>query len=186
MDKQYQEFYDKGHADEFNAAGLINEVIGGFARPAPTELDKKYHTDILWESPKGFLCSIDKKMQKRKKRGDANYDPYATWIELRDNFGRKGWAYCQAPKLREIGYNISDSHDYVMIESPNSYLFIQRNKLLPFTINLIKGKELVLKNPRQINIPYRREDSDHKDVVVSVLFKDLESITQFKINKPCR
>lgn len=186
MEDRYKDFLAEGHKDEDAAANVIREALGGDVFRAPEKLDIKCHTDLFWKTGKGVMCSIDKKMMKRTSRGDSSYNSDATWIELKDNAGNDGSASCQGEKLRGMGYDISDEHDYLMVETPNSYLFIQRMKLYPFVCKLIEGKTFVYDNPRKTNIPYQRAKYGHKDISVLVSFDDLEKITQFKINKQCR
>ena len=186
MQPQYKPFLAEGHKDEDSAATLIAETLGGSVVRAPEEIDIKCHTDLLWTTKKGIMCSIDKKMMKRTSRGDSAYNSDATWIELKDNAGNDGSASCQGEKLRSVGYDIADEHDYLMVETTTSYLFIQRMKLYPFVSKLIEGKTVVYDNPRKVNIPYQRAKYGHQDISVLVSFEDLEKITQFKINKPCR
>lgn len=183
MRDQYKPFLTEGHKDEDAAAKAISDTIGGKVYRTPEKIDMECHTDLFWETPKGELCSIDKKMRKRTSRHDSSYDDNATWVELRDNAGFEGSAYCQAEKLRSQGYDISDEHDYMMFETKDSYLFVQRMRLEPFVWNLIDGKNVVFENPKETNIPYQRAKYGNLDLCVLVSFEDLEKIMQFKIKK---
>ena len=59
MEEKYTEFLKQGKINEDIAARAIEEAYGGIVTPATEEVDMKCHTDLLWLTPKGVLCSID-------------------------------------------------------------------------------------------------------------------------------
>lgn len=181
MEEKYTEFLKQGKINEDIAARAIEEAYGGIVTPATEEVDMKCHTDLLWLTPKGVLCSIDKKKRKKIGRRDEAFNDNYTWIELLDNAGNAGSSVCQGQKLRDMGFDVEDKNDYLMLETSDEYLFVRRSELNPFVWSLVEGKETVHENPRVPNVPYQRKG--RRDLIVLVRMDDIRKITRFKIKK---
>ena len=164
---------------------ILTQALGGRCfRAKDKKVDMICHTDFFWETDKGILCSIDKKMMKKTSRTDKNFSETNTWLELIGNEGNKGSACCHAETLQKFGYPIKKEHDYLMVESKDYLLMIQRYKSEKLLNEQMKDKEIVYFNPKKEYIPYQRKNYGHQDICMLVPFTDLEKITQFKILKP--
>lgn len=181
--EKYGKFLSDGKIDEDNAMKIIETTIGGKCYPVSKDIDITCHTDFLWESPKGYLCSVDKKMQKKLSRGDDNKSNTMTWIELVNNSGLPGSATCQVENLAKYNITVSEAHDYLMLETNIDYLFLQRKKLTDFLYDKVDMGKVVYENPRKPYIPYQRKKYGHKDINVLTPNEDLEKIAHFTITK---
>ena len=180
------EYLEIGAQNEDQAMKLLIDTYGGRCfKSYDLQVDKICHTDFFWETNKGILCSIDKKMMKQvARKWNGGFSARSTWLELVGNEGYPGSACCHAQDLQSFGYPVSKEHDYLMIETPKKMLFIQRYKTEELLTLNMEGKEIVYKNPRAEYIPYQRKDFGHKDICMLVPFKDLEKISHFTINIP--
>ena len=181
--EKYGKYLELGSKDEDDAMRLIENKIGGKCIKTTKELDINSHTDFIWISPNNTVCSIDKKMIKKVSRSSKNASNEMTWIELVGNSGLPGSATPQTDNLTRYGFEINPPNDYLMIETYNDFLFLQREKLSKFVKDKIEGKELVYKNPQKPYIPYQRKSYGHKDVNVLVPNKELYQLAQFIIKK---
>lgn len=175
------DYIEKGSKDENKAMRIVENVLRGKCIKTSVEIDRFCHTDFFWVTEKCVLCSIDKKMLKKVKREDGAFSANATWIELIGVTGHRGSACCQTDELAKYGFDIDKINDYLMIETPVCYLFVQRYKLEEMAMDKIAGKEVSRSNPCACDIPYQRKG--RKDLIVMISFEDLEKISQFKIKK---
>lgn len=178
------EYLAKGKKDEDIAMHVIEETLGGKCfRPSNYKtaeyIDIECHTDFFWSSPKGYLCSIDKKSPKKINRLDEKETNEYTWIEIKNVNGKNGSACCQVENLAKIGYKVENNRDYCCYEIDNIYFFIQRIKLENWIKKQIKNKEIVSSNPNQPYIPYQRKN--RQDLIVLVPINDIENLSQFEI-----
>jgi len=179
--EKYEKYLIEGEIDENNAARLIESTLGGKCYNTTPEVNIKCHTDIIWESPKGYTCSIDKKAQKKISRGDSVLSKNSEWFEIQNVNGGNGSAVPMVNELKKFGFNITETHDYIMQETDDRYLFLQRCKLLELIKNNCDIAKPVHKNPKKTYIPYQRQN--RQDIIVLVPIEDLKKIKHFEILK---
>ena len=179
--EKYGQYLVEGKIDEDEAAKMIESAFGGKCYHTIPEIDVRCHTDLIWESPKGDLCAIDKKAAKKISRSDTKTSKNAEWFEVQNVNGNPGSATPMDRNLAKYGIYVSSSHDYIMQETDESYLFLQRYKLMKLIKENTDLEHPVHKNPRKPYIAYQREN--RKDIIVLVPIEDLEKIKHFKITK---
>lgn len=179
--EKYGQYLVEGKIDEDEAAKMIESAFGGKCYHTTPEIDVKCHTDLIWESPKGDLCAIDKKAAKKISRSDTKTSKNAEWFEVQNVNGNPGSATPMDRNLAKYGIYVSSSHDYIMQETDESYLFLQRYKLMKLIKENTDLEHPVHKNPRKPYIAYQREN--RKDIIVLVPIEDLEKIKHFEITK---
>lgn len=177
----YKQFLIEGKNDEDAAIKIIESKLGGKCYLTSQEVDMKCHTDIIWESPKGITCAIDKKMQKKVSRTDSETSDEYTWIEYQNVQGYPGSGTPMVKELRQYGFNVDYPYDYLMIETNDNFLFVQRYKLINFYEPKVDFFNPVNYNPQKPYIAYQREG--RKDLIFLMPIKDLEEISQFKLKK---
>jgi hypothetical protein len=127
--------------------------------------DMHEHWDVQGTLPslreKGIL-KFDVKGKKKENRSDKTYMKSSTWVELKNVQGRAGWAYGEA--------------DYIAFDRLQDWLLVDRKELLKFTKEKIKS--LDFKEGKQLYHVYTRVGK--KDVIVKVLFEDLENLKSSK------
>ena len=101
----------------------------------------------------GKLCGVDKE-----------YDDTIHWVRLVDKQGREDRFYVKA--------------DYIAFRAMKKVIFVKWKKLVEFVLEMVKGKEVVYKNPRKCYVPYNRD----RDIAVMVLNDDLEKLSDFILN----
>ena len=92
------------------------------------------------------------------------YDDTIHWVRLVDKQGREDRFYVKA--------------DYIAFRAMKKVIFVKWKKLVEFVLEMVKGKEVVTKNPRKCYIPYNRD----RDIAVMVLNDDLEKLSDFILN----
>ena len=95
--------------------------------------------------------------------------------------GEPGSATPMVKNLAKYGIMVSSKHDYIMQETDESYLFLQRYKLMELIKQNTDLEHPVHKNPKKPYIAYQREN--RKDIIVLVPIEDLEKIKHFCIYK---
>lgn len=179
--EKYGEFLVEGSADEDRAAKVIVENLGGVCYHTDPEIDIKCHTDLIWVSNKGTVCAIDKKSQKKISRGDDNPSKTLEWFEMRSVNGDPGSATPMTEELKKFGIEVSDIHDYIMQETDDKYLFLQRCVLSRYIKDRTDLEHPVRRNPKRPYVAYQRPNRN--DLIVLVPIKDLENIKHFSIDK---
>lgn len=179
--EKYGKYLTEAKKDEDEAAKVIENAFGGKCYHTTPEIDVRCHTDLLWETAKGVLCAIDKKAAKKISRSDTKASKNAEWFEVQNVNGDPGSATPMVKSLAKYGINVSSNHDYIMQETDESYLFLQRYKLMQLIKENTDLEHPVHKNPKKPYIAYQREN--RKDIIVLVPIEDLEQIKHFKITK---
>lgn len=181
FNEKYGNYLTEAKRDEDEAAKVIEERLGGKCYHTSSEIDVKCHTDLIWESPKGNLCAIDKKAPKKISRYDTKASSTAEWFEVQNVLGGPGSATPMVKNLANYNLNVSSKNDYIMQETEDSYLFLQRYKLIELIKQNTDLEHPVHKNPKKPYIAYQREN--RKDIIVLVPIEDLEKIKHFEIIK---
>lgn len=179
--EKYGKYLTEAKRDEDEAAKVIMNTLGGKCYHTTPEIDVKCHTDLIWESPKGYLCAIDKKAPKKISRSDTNASKFAEWFEVQNVNGDPGSATPMVKNLAKYGIMVSSKHDYIMQEAVDSYLFLQRYKLMQLIKENTDLEHPVHKNPKKPYVAYQREN--RKDIIVLVPIEDLDKIKHFGIYK---
>lgn len=179
--EKYGQYLIEGQNDEDEAAKIIEQRLGGTCYHTTPEIDVKCHTDLIWITMKGVVCSIDKKAPKKISRSDTKTSKEAEWFEMRSVNGGPGSATPMAGELLKYGINVATSHDYIMQETEDKYLFLQRSKLSQLIKENTDLSHPVSKNPKKPYIAYQRQN--RQDIIVLVPIEDLEKIKHFEILK---
>lgn len=179
--EKYGQYLIEGKNDEDEAAKIIEQRLGGTCYHTTPEIDVKCHTDLIWITMKGVVCSIDKKAPKKVSRSDTKASKTAEWFEMRSVNGGPGSATPMVGELLKYGINVATSHDYIMQETEDKYLFLQRSKLSQMIKENTDLLHPVSKNPKKPYIAYQRQN--RQDIIVLVPIEDLEKIKHFEILK---
>ena len=179
--EKYGKYITEAKKDEDEAAKVIVNTFGGKCYHTTPEIDVKCHTDLIWETPNGTLCSIDKKAPKKVTRKDNKTSKDAEWFEVQNVNGHPGSATPMDRNLAKYGINVATKYDYIMQETENGYLFLQRYKLFKLIKENTDLEHPVRKNPKKPYIAYQRENRE--DIIVLVPIEDLERIKHFSISK---
>ena len=179
--EKYGKYLTEAKKNEDGAAKVIEERLGGTCYHTSSEIDVKCHTDLIWESPKGNLCAIDKKAPKKISRSDTKASKFAEWFEVQNVNGEPGSATPMVKNLVKYNIIVSSKHDYIMQETEDSYLFLQRYRLMELIKEHTDLEHPVHKNPKKPYIAYQREN--RKDIIVLVPIEDLKKIKHFEIVK---
>ena len=122
------------------------------------------HIDFWWDSPKKGRIGVDVKGPRRDKR-KGDFNDSIQWVELKNVQGNDGWLYGKAK--------------YIAFRTLSSIIYVDREKLLAYTIEKVGDKETVYKCPNDFYIPYQRYC--RLDKVVKVPMDDLKKIASFSI-----
>ena len=179
--EKYGQYLVEGRNDEDTAAKIIEQRLGGKCYHTTPEIDVRCHTDLIWITNKGVVCSIDKKAPKKISRSDTKTSKTAEWFEIKNVNGGPGSATSMVGELLKFGIKVASSHDYIMQETEDKYLFLQRHKLTEYIKENTDLLHPVSKNPKKPYIAYQRPN--RQDVIVLVPIEDLEKIRQFEILK---
>lgn len=153
-----------GKSDEELVMELLSSQMGGSVKRASRDEDYKDHIDFWWNTPDGNKFGIDVKGLNKVWRFDDGYDDTIHWVRLVDKQGREDKFYVKA--------------DYIAFRAMNKVIFVKWKKLIEFVLEMVKGKEVVTKNPRKCYIPYNRD----RDIAVMVLNDDLEKLSDFVLH----
>ena len=153
-----------GKSDEELVMGLLSNQMGGSVKRASKDEDYKDHIDFWWETHDGNKFGVDVKGLNRVCGVDKEYDDTIHWVRLVDKQGREDRFYVKA--------------DYIAFRAMKKVIFVKWKKLVEFVLEMVKGKEVVYKNPRKCYVPYNRD----RDIAVMVLNDDLEKLSDFILN----
>ena len=153
-----------GKSDEELVMGLLSNQMGGSVKRASKDEDYKDHIDFWWETHDGNKFGVDVKGLNRVCGVDKEYDDTIHWVRLVDKQGREDRFYVKA--------------DYIAFRTMKKVIFVKWKKLVEFVLEMVKGKEVVYKNPRKCYVPYNRD----RDIAVMVLNDDLEKLSDFILN----
>ena len=153
-----------GKSDEELVMGLLSSQMGGSVNRASKDEDYKDHIDFWWETHDGNKFGVDVKGLNRVCGVDKEYDDTIHWVRLVDKQGREDRYYVKA--------------DYIAFRTMKKVIFVKWKKLVEFVLEMVKGKEVVYKNPRKCYVPYNRD----RDIAVMVLNDDLEKLSDFILN----
>ena len=181
FNEKYGQYLIEGKNDEDAAAKIIEQRLGGTCYHTTPEIDVKCHTDLIWITNKGVVCSIDKKAPKKISRSDTKASKTGEWFEIKNVNGGPGSATSMVGVLLKFGIKVASSHDYIMQETEGKYLFLQRNKLTQHIKEHTDLEHPVSKNPKKPYIAYQRPN--RQDIIVLVPIEDLEKIKHFEILK---
>lgn len=166
-DWRYNRF-QQAKADEAFVMSALTLVIGGGTSGATLEDDMKKHFDVLWASPKKGILKIDVKSVKQNRTNDHTPDDTINWLEIQNTTGGTGWLKGEA--------------DYIAFKTFTDVIFVKRQKLLEWTLDHIKDKELVHETPTEFYVPYNRSKWGNKDIVVKCPTSDLRKLASWTIN----
>lgn len=153
-----------GKSDEELVMELLSSQMGGSVKRASRDEDYKDHIDFWWNTLDGNKFGIDVKGLNKVWRFDDGYDDTIHWVRLVDKQGREDRFYVKA--------------DYIAFRAMKKVIFVKWKKLVEFVLEMVKGKEVVTKNPRKCYIPYNRD----RDIAVMVLNDDLEKLSDFVLH----
>ena len=128
-------------------------------RRSTNEEDRLLHIDYFATHPVlNKEISFDVKAHKKLNRHDKEGTNDFIWLELKNNYGYKGWLHGKA--------------NFIAFETGDSWLIVNRIKL----INLVKlkCKDLKPQRTKEVYKVYRRYGQ--KDAVVLALTEDIKQI----------
>ena len=166
-DWRYNRF-QQAKQEEMFVASALTIVIGGGTSGGTFEDDVKKHVDIWWDSPKRGVIGIDVKGIKAHSTSARTFDEAVQWLELMNVKGEDGWLKGEAA--------------YIAFKGSNDVFFVRRKKLLEWTMEQIKGKELTTELPKDFYIPYRRAKWNNLDIVVKCPTSDLRKLASWTIS----
>jgi hypothetical protein len=146
----------------------VSKSLGGDCSKGTDKEDKEDHIDFWWDSPKKGRISVDVKGMKKNKRTDKEYDDTIQWLELQNVNGGPGWLYGKA--------------EYIAFRTKTKIMFVVREKLLSFALEVVKDKEVVYDTPKDFYVPYKRKKWGRDDLSFKVPTSDLEKLTSFCID----
>lgn len=112
---------------------------------------------------------IDIKSKKRNQRHDAEYTNDFHWVEMKNVRGNKGWVHGDA--------------DYIVFETYDSWLFVDRQKLADFVEEKCSNKPIFTQVPNYYYEKYTRKKWNKKDIITKVPMKDLYEMSDFNLMK---
>lgn len=167
LNETVKQFYLSGRLDEDFVRDATTHTLGGTTERATKEEDMYKHIDFWWYSPKKGKLGIDVKGMNKSKRSDSEYDDSIHWLEIQNVRGQNGWLKGEA--------------DYIAFKTSTKIIFVEREKLLSFALESIKGKEVVYDTPSECYVPYKRLKWGRDDLSLKVPNSDLEKLSQFCI-----
>lgn len=162
------QFYLKGRLDEDFVRDSVKYTLGGETQRATKDEDVNKHIDFWWDSPKKGRLGIDVKGLNKSSRQDKDYDDTIHWLELQNVQGKPGWLRGEA--------------DYIAFRTNERIIFVNRQKLLDFALEAIKGKEVVYDTPKDCYVPYKRKKWGRDDLTLKVFNSDLLELADFTID----
>ena len=168
LNETMKEFYNKGLADEVFVMEAVKHTFGGDVEKSSKTEDVFDHIDFWWDSPKKGRIGIDVKGLNKSNRNDKEYDDTIHWLEIQNVKGDDGWLKGKA--------------HYIAFRTISKILFVEREKLLKFALESIKGKEVVYDTPKECYVPYKRKKWGRDDLSLKALNSDLEKLAQFCID----
>ena len=123
--------------------------------------DKNQHIDVICKRGNTEV-TFDVKEQKKIHRYDEKPSNEYTWVELQNNFGGKGWIY--------------GKEKYLAMEYNNSFIIVERQKLLNLIVE--NKKEPILYENKILTpyMQYQRKKYDNNDISVLTPYKDIINI----------
>lgn len=168
LNETVKQYYLKGRIDEDFVRDAIKYTLGGETKRATREDDIKKHVDFWWDSPKKGVIGIDVKGLNKSNRADSVYDNNIHWLELQNVQGKDGWLKGEAK--------------YIAFKTNERIIFVDREKLLKFALEAIKGKDVVYDTPKECYVPYKRKKWDRDDLSLKVTNNDLIKLSDFCID----
>lgn len=159
-----KEFYEIGRKDEEFVMEATEKTLGGKCERSTKQEDMFDHIDFWWDSPKKGRIGVDVKGPRRDKR-KGDFNDSIQWVELKNVQGNDGWLYGKAK--------------YIAFRTLSSIIYVDRERLLAYTLEKVGDKETVYKCPDDFYIPYQRYC--RLDKVVKVPMDDLKKIASFSI-----
>ena len=167
LNETVRNFYLNGRLDEDFVRDAITQTLGGTTERATSEEDIKKHIDFWWYSPKKGKLGIDVKGLNKSNRSDKDYDDTIHWLELQNVSGNNGWLKGEAK--------------YIAFKTKSRIIFVDREILLKFALDSIKGKSIVHDTPKECYIPYKRSKWGRDDLSLKVYNTDLMKLADFCI-----
>lgn len=168
LNKTVAEFYRRGLVDETFIMEAVSKTLGGSCEKSSSKEDIEDHIDFWWDSPKKGRIPMDAKGIKKNSRTDKSFDDSIHWLELQNVNGKPGWLYGKA--------------EYIAFRTNTRIIFVKREKLLSFTLEVIKGKDVVYDNPKEFYVPYKRKKWGRDDLSIKVPTSDLLERADFCID----
>ena len=175
MPKQYGDYAEsvnRGLAVQDVFIKSLNNYLKDYPdikiRTATLYEDKNKHIDVVC-SHGNTSVTFDVKEQKKIHRYDDNPSDIYTWVELQNNYGGKGWLYGE--------------EKYLAFEKGNTFIIVDRNKLLNLVIE--NKKEPILYRNKILTpyMQYQRKDYGNLDISVLVPYIDIIKISHSIIEK---
>lgn len=175
MPKQYGDYtesVDSGLAiqDVFikSLKKYLKDYPGTNIRTSTLYEDKNKHIDVVC-SRGNTTVTFDVKEQKKLHRYDDKPSDVYTWVELQNNYGGKGWIY--------------GSEKYLAFEKGNSFIIVDRVKLLNLVVD--NKKEPILYSNKVLSpyMQYQRKNYGNLDINVLVPYNDIIKISHSIIDK---
>lgn len=160
-----QKFYLSGRLDEDFVMDAVKHTLGGEVERSTKYEDINKHVDFWWDSPRKGRIGIDVKGVKKNSRSDNTNDDTIHWLELDNVQGKNGW--------------LKGNAEYIAFRTFTNILFVKRDRLLSFTLECVKNKDVVNYNPNECYVPYRRKG--RLDLIVKVKTSDLLKLADFAI-----
>ena len=167
LSETVQKFYLNGRLDEDFVMNAVKHTFGGEVERSSKYEDTEKHVDFWWDSPRKGRIGIDVKGLNKNKRGDKQYDDSIHWLEIQNVQGKDGW-------LRGIA-------EYIAFKTNSNIIFVKRDKLLDFALEVIKGKEVVYDTPKECYVPYKRLKWGRDDLSLKAWTSDLLKLADFTI-----
>lgn len=168
LNETVAEFYRKGLIDETFIMEAVSKTLGGTCAKSTEKEDVEDHIDFWWDSPKKGRIPIDAKGIKKNNRGDKAFDDTIHWLELQNVKGKPGWLYGKA--------------EYIAFRTFERIIFVKREKLLSFALEVISGKDVVYDTPKEFYVPYKRKKWGRDDLSIKVPTSDLLERADFCID----
>lgn len=168
LNETVRDFYYRGLIDEELVTEAVEKTLGGTCEKASRDEDMYDHIDFWWDSPRKGRIGVDVKGIKKNSRNDKKQDDTIHWLELQGVSGKPGWLYGKA--------------EYIAFRTFSKIIFVNREKLLSFALEKVKGKETVYDTPKECYVPYKRKKWGRDDLSFKAHTSDLEEIADFCID----
>ena len=167
LDETVKQFYLSGRLDEDFVRDAVKHTLGGETTRSTKSEDINDHIDFWWESPRKGRIGIDVKGLNKSKRSDKDFHDSIHWLELQNVQGKDGWLKGKA--------------EYIAFKTNERIIFVNREKLLSFALESIKGKDVVYDTPSECYVPYKRKKWGRDDLSLKVFNTDLLNLADFCI-----